>query len=90
MNTLAHQAAIPADPGPDAEARAAWRRRVAQIGSEIQLAFAALWLSFVSRCVLSRRVPARAPGFAGAVLSRRACCLGCADLRSVIRTPAAV
>jgi hypothetical protein len=35
--------AIPAVPGPDA--RTAWRRRVARIGSEIQLAFAALWFA---------------------------------------------
>jgi hypothetical protein len=29
---------------PEAAARAAWRRRVARIGSEIQLAFAILWI----------------------------------------------
>ena len=44
MKTLTrHPAAIHAVPGPDAGARAAWRRRVARVGSEIQLAFAALW-----------------------------------------------
>jgi hypothetical protein len=46
MKTLTRTAAaIPAVPGPDAGARAAWRRRVARIGSEIQLAFAALWFA---------------------------------------------
>jgi hypothetical protein len=43
MKTLTHPAdTSPALPSPGA--RAAWRRRVARIGSEIQLAFAALWL----------------------------------------------
>lgn len=46
MNSLTRTtAAIPAVPGPDADARAAWRRRVARVGSEIQLAFAALWFA---------------------------------------------
>lgn len=44
MKTLTRTtAAIPAV--SDAGARAAWRRRVARIGSEIQLAFAALWFA---------------------------------------------
>lgn len=46
MKTLTRTtAAIPAVPGPDPGARAAWRRRVARIGSQIQLAFAALWFA---------------------------------------------
>src|SRR6266536_3284007 len=44
MTTLTQPAATaPALPEP--AARAAWRRRVARIGSLIQLAFAALWLT---------------------------------------------
>ncbi len=43
---------------PDAEARAAWRRRVARIGSEIQLAFAALWFA---RGTLATGWPGRLP-----------------------------
>ncbi|HEX9359766.1 MAG TPA: hypothetical protein VF933_38905 [Streptosporangiaceae bacterium] len=44
MTTLT-QPAAPAPTRPDPDARAAWRRRVARIGSLIQLAFAALWLA---------------------------------------------
>lgn len=51
-------AAVPALPDPDAAARAAWRRRVARIGSEIQLAFAALW--FI-RGTLATGWPGRLP-----------------------------
>jgi hypothetical protein len=43
--------------GHDAAARAAWRRRVARIGSEIQLAFAALWFA---RGTLASGWPGRA------------------------------
>ena len=43
---------------PDAGARAAWRRRVAWIGSEIQLAFAALWFA---RGTLATGWPGRLP-----------------------------
>jgi len=43
MKTLARPApTTPALPEPDA--RTAWRRRVAAVGSQFQLAFAALWL----------------------------------------------
>jgi len=59
MKTLTRtMPAIPAVPGPDAEARAAWRRRVARIGSEIQLAFAALWFA---RGTLATGWPGRLP-----------------------------
>ncbi len=51
-------AVISAAPGPDAGARAAWRQRVARIGSEIQLAFAALWFA---RGTLSTAWPGRLP-----------------------------
>jgi hypothetical protein len=44
MTTLTQPAAT-APARPDPAARAAWRRRVARIGSLIQLAFAALWLA---------------------------------------------
>jgi len=44
MTTLTRPAA-PAASLPEPAARAAWRRRVARIGSLIQLAFAALWLA---------------------------------------------
>jgi hypothetical protein len=53
--TTADGAAIP---GPDAIARAAWRRRVARVGSEIQLAFAALWFA---RGALATSWPGRLP-----------------------------
>ncbi len=43
MQTLAHPAGT--DPATIPDARAAWRRRVARIGSLIQLAFAALWFA---------------------------------------------
>jgi hypothetical protein len=43
---------------PDLAARNAWRRRVATIGSQFQLAFAALWLV---RGTLATGWPARAP-----------------------------
>jgi hypothetical protein len=43
---------------PDPVARAAWRRRVALVGSLFQLAFAALWLV---RGMLATTVPARLP-----------------------------
>ena len=58
MNSLAPTTAIPALPRPADEARAAWRRRAALIGSEIQLAFAALWLA---RGALATSWPARLP-----------------------------
>ncbi len=48
MKTLTHTTpAVPAVPGPGSgvAARAAWRRRVARIGPEIQIAFAALWFA---------------------------------------------
>jgi hypothetical protein len=51
-------AAIPGVPGPGAAARAAWRRRVARIGSVIQLAFAALWFA---RGTLATGWPGRLP-----------------------------
>jgi hypothetical protein len=44
MTTPAQPAAA-APAYPDPAARAAWRRRVARVGSLIQLAFAALWLA---------------------------------------------
>jgi hypothetical protein len=57
MTTLTQPAAtVPALPGP--AARAAWRRRVARIGSLIQLAFAALWLA---RGTLATGWPGRLP-----------------------------
>ena len=43
---------------PDPAARAAWRRRVARIGGEFQLAFAALWLA---RGTLATGWPGRLP-----------------------------
>ena len=43
---------------PDQAARAGWRRRVARIGSLIQLAFAALWLA---RSTLATGWPGRLP-----------------------------
>ena len=53
--------AVPASPAvvlPGPAARAAWRRRVARVGSEIQLAFAALWLA---RGSLATGWPGRLP-----------------------------
>lgn len=58
MKTLTHTTAAVPVPSPDASARAAWRRRVARIGSEIQLAFAALWLA---RGTLATAWPGRLP-----------------------------
>lgn len=49
---------------PDQDARAAWRRRVASIGSQIQLAFAALWLA---RGLLATGWPGRLPAAAALV-----------------------
>jgi hypothetical protein len=57
MTTLTKPAA-PAHVLPGPAARAAWRRRVARIGSEIQLAFAALWLT---RGALATGWPGRLP-----------------------------
>jgi hypothetical protein len=57
MTTLATPAS-PAAVLPGPAARAAWRRRVARIGSEIQLAFAALWLA---RGSLATGWPGRLP-----------------------------
>jgi hypothetical protein len=57
MTTLTKPAA-PAPALPEPAARAAWRRRVARIGSEIQLAFAALWLA---RGTLATGWPGRLP-----------------------------
>lgn len=55
MRTLNRRS--PAAPAaPDQDARAAWRRRVASIGSQIQLAFAALWLA---RGLLATGTPGR-------------------------------
>ncbi len=57
MTTLTQPAAT-APARPDPAARAAWRRRVARIGSLIQLAFAALWLA---RGTLATEWPGRLP-----------------------------
>jgi len=62
-------AAIPAD--PDRAARAAWRRRVARTGPEIQLAFAALWFA---RGLLATGWPERLP--AGIALAAGAVAAG--------------
>jgi hypothetical protein len=48
----------PGPASPDQDARAAWRRRVARIGSLIQLAFAALWFA---RGTLATGWPGRLP-----------------------------
>jgi len=59
METLTPTAqAGPGPAGPDPAARAAWRRRVARIGSLIQLAFAALWFA---RGTLATGWPGRLP-----------------------------
>src|SRR6266508_6613795 len=57
MKTLAETTRPPQLPPPTA-ARVAWRRRVARVGSLIQLGFAALWLG---RGTLASGWPARAP-----------------------------
>lgn len=57
MTTPAQPAAT-APARPDPAARTAWRRRVARIGSLIQLAFAALWLA---RGTLATGWPGRLP-----------------------------
>jgi hypothetical protein len=56
MKTLTRT--MSAVPGPDTQAHAAWRRRVARIGSEIQLAFATLWFA---RGTLATGWPGRLP-----------------------------
>jgi hypothetical protein len=48
----------PPQPPPPADARVAWRRRVARVGSLIQVGFAALWLG---RGTLATGWPARLP-----------------------------
>jgi hypothetical protein len=78
MKTLTHTpAAIPAVPNPDADARAAWRRRVARIGSEIQLGFAALWLArgtlatgWPGQLLIAIALAAGAAGIWGAAITR--------------------
>jgi hypothetical protein len=58
MQALAKPASAPGLAGPGAAARAAWRRRVARVGSDIQLAFAILW---IIRGTLATGWPGRLP-----------------------------
>ena len=58
MRTRTEPAAAVSIAGPEAAARAAWRRRVARIGSLIQLAFAILW---IIRGTLATGWPGRLP-----------------------------
>lgn len=57
MKTLTQPAAT-SPAAPDSAAQAAWRRRVARIGSLFQLAFAALWFT---RASLATGWPGRLP-----------------------------
>ena len=86
MKTLTRtMPAIPAAPDADAEARAAWRRRVAWIGSEIQLAFAALWFA---RGTLATGWPGRLPiGIALAAAAVAVGLWGAAATRSLAPRP---
>jgi len=58
MHTSTKPAPTPSAAGPGAAARDAWRRRVARVGSDIQLAFAVLW---VIRGTLATGWPGRLP-----------------------------
>jgi hypothetical protein len=58
MQTRTEPASALGSADPEAAARAAWRRRVARIGSDIQLAFAVLW---ILRGTLATGWPGRLP-----------------------------
>jgi len=58
MDAITEPLAVPAVSDALAAARAAWRRRVARVGSEIQLAFAVLWFA---RGTLATGWPGRLP-----------------------------
>ena len=58
MHTVTEPAPTPGAAGPGIAARDAWRRRVARVGSDIQLAFAVLW---IVRGTLATGWPGRLP-----------------------------
>jgi hypothetical protein len=58
MHAITEPLSVPAATDTGAAARAAWRRRVARVGSLIQLAFAALW---IVRGTLATGWPGRLP-----------------------------